>query len=150
MATTPSHVVDVEIDRAIDEDLIDQIIDDLAAHHVGVSSVGADPHILITLTLDEPNLLRAVTQAVTLTGRYGDVVGVSALPEQLRDEREGFTTDPHAQVIGAPDAARLLGISGAAVRKLAAKGTIAGTHLNDRAWSLDLASVLDYKERRGA
>lgn len=150
MATT-AHVVDLELDATVhDEDLVDAIMDDLAAQHVAVSGVGAPQHVLITLTLDEPDLLTALQTGHALASRHGTVIAAAALPEELRDAREDLAGDPLTQVIGAPDAARMLGISGSAVRALVARGKIAGTRLNGRSLSLDLASVLDYKERRGA
>jgi hypothetical protein len=147
---TIAHVVELELDQPVDEDLVDTIMEDLARHHVTVTGIGDPEHLQIILTLDEPDLLKALRTGHRLAARHGTVIAAAAIPEHLRDQREDLVADPLSQVIGAPDAARMLGISGAAVRALAAKGKIVGTRLNGRAWSLDLASVMDCKQRRGA
>lgn len=143
-----AHVIEVEIDAAPRDDLVEAVLDALAVHHVAAGATAGPEHLEIAITLDEPDLQAAVTQALHLVAPYGTPVALRVTPEDLRDQRAGLEGVDFAEILSPTQAADIVGVSRQAIHQLLKAGRIRGSQLTDKSWILDRASVQDYARRR--
>lgn len=107
------------------DDEADRALDALAEHHAVIGYENGSPSILITVPAD--TLRQALTTGLALAGQASDrdPLGISALLEQEWDRREGFVPVP--DLIGATEAAQLLGVSRQRIAQMVDEGKLPAT-----------------------
>lgn len=142
---TIDHVVEVEIDLHLDEDRIDTIMDGLASHHVALTEAPSG-NATVILTIPAADLAAAAKKGVSLARRHGAPLTVSAIAEELRDAREDLTAV--GERIGVAEAADIIGVTPAYVRRLIANEALPGERVGARTYSVARADVQAYARRR--
>lgn len=134
---TTLYAVTLELDHAPDETTTDWIVEQLADWHA-VAARHDSGNALALITLPAEGLPQAVATACRLVEPTYRVVSVEAMPEQLRDQRQGWA--PLPDLISVTEAAERLGISRAAAHKRIAAGTLPARQVGN-GWVVPASAV---------
>ncbi|WP_286959333.1 helix-turn-helix domain-containing protein [Arsenicicoccus sp. UBA7492] len=144
------YVVELETDHDVDENLIDDIMDTLAADHVAVAATAQEPtHLVITLTLDIDTPLQAAETAVDKVTPFAPVIGFTVTPEQLRDQRMDPTAEALPDMLPVSEAAALAGVRRQSIYSWLDQGHIKGRPPRaGYGWMVDRASLTAHLQSR--
>ena len=122
----------VEVDSTrIDEDVADELMGQLAQFH---PAVGTSPRgwLEARISLPAESLAQACVTASTVVESAAGAAAIACevMTEEEFDARQGFTTAP--DLIGAAEAAEILGVSTERVRQLAVAHRIQSEELSGR------------------
>lgn len=115
------YVVELELDTRPPAAALDAILDHLADWHASAGAVQSG-NLGITLTLPADGLRQAVATALALVEPIAPSLTVRALPERIRDERQGW--EAVDDTISALEAAEILGVSRQRVQQMVAEGKL--------------------------
>lgn len=121
---TQHYVVEVETDAAPTADVVDAVMEALVDVHPTVTSGPAQTAVIV-VTVPADSLRQAVSTTLSLVaGSLPTVaaVGVSAVPEHVRDVREGWAPVP--ELLSTTEAARVLGVSRQRVGQMIHEGVL--------------------------
>lgn len=141
-------VVEIETrERFTTDAQIDAVMDTLADFHVTLGdAAGGGSEVMITVPAE--SIDQAVRIALSLVRGLATVIGVVALPEEVRDAREGWVTVP--DLVDVTTAAEMLGVSRQRVHQLIHEGTLQATSPGPRTMVLPRDAVAAYIANRGA
>lgn len=132
-------VVLIETTERIHTDTdIDQVMDTLADFSVAIGDADAAGSE-ITVTVPADDLEQAVRLALSLVRPLATPLAVDALPEEVRDAREGWTPVP--DLVDVAGAAQILSMTPQWVRQLIDAGTLPATTAGTRATVLPRSAV---------
>ena len=142
------YVVTVELDRRTpkEDHELDTIMEAVAPLH-GALSTGDAGGLTISVTVPGEDLRQAVTIGLAATAEHGTPVGLTALPERVRDARDGWPAVP--ELVGATAAADMLKVSRQQVWNLIEGGSLPGQRVG-RDWVIPAAAVRALVEERSA
>lgn len=142
------YVVTVELDRRTpkEDHELDTIMEAVAPLH-GALSTGDAGGLTISVTVPGEDLRQAVTIGLAAAAEHGTPVGLTALPERVRDARDGWPAVP--ELVGATAAADMLKVSRQQVWNLIEGGSLPGQRVG-RDWVIPAAAVLALVEKRSA
>jgi len=130
-----TYIASIETNRrGADADAVDTLHDALAAYH---PSISMSPHgwTTITITVPAENLTQAAQTAAAVTEKAaGDLVSLTVMTEQERDQRIGFQTVP--ELVGVAEAATMLGVSPQRVRQMIDEGKLSAHRIGERGIAL--------------
>lgn len=142
------YVVTVELDRRTpkEDHELDTIMEAVAPLHGAVAS-GDAGGLTISVTVPGEDLRQAVTIGLAAAAEHGTPVGLTALPERVRDARDGWPAVP--ELVGATAAADMLKVSRQQVWNLIEGGSLPGQRVG-RDWVIPAAAVRALVEKRSA
>ena len=142
------YVVTVELDRRTpkEDHELDTIMEAVAPLH-GALSTGDAGGLTISVTVPGEDLRQAVTIGLAAAAEHGTPVGLTALPERVRDARDGWPAVP--ELVGATAAADMLKVSRQQVWNLIEGGSLPGQRVG-RDWVIPAAAVRALGEKRSA
>ncbi len=142
------YVVTVELDRRTpkEDHELDTIMEAVAPLH-GALSTGDAGGLTISVTVPGEDLRQAVTIGLAAAAEHGTPVGLTALPERVRDARDGWPAVP--ELVGATAAADMLKVSRQQVWNLIEGGSLPGQRVG-RDWVIPAAAVRALVEKRSA
>ncbi len=142
------YVVTVELDRRTpkEDHELDTIMEAVAPLH-GALSTGDAGGLTISVTVPGEDLRQAVTIGLAAATEHGTPVGLTALPERVRDARDGWPAVP--ELVGATAAADMLKVSRQQVWNLIEGGSLPGQRVG-RDWVIPAAAVRALVEKRSA
>lgn len=106
---TTHYVVDIEATTTPPgTGELDELTEALAAWHIALGRSAAG-NLTVTLTVPADNIGQAIATALAVVTPHLDALGLSCLPEQTRDERQGW--DPVPPLLSVTEAAERLGVS---------------------------------------
>lgn len=142
------YVVTVELDRRTpkEDHELDTIMEAVAPLH-GALSTGDAGGLTISVTVPGEDLRQAVTIGLAAAAEHGTPVGLTALPERVRDARDGWPAVP--ELVGATAAAEMLKVSRQQVWNLIEGGSLPGQRVG-RDWVIPAAAVRALVEKRSA
>ena len=140
------YVVTVELDRRTpkEDHELDTIMEAVAPLH-GALSTGDAGGLTISVTVPGEDLRQAVTIGLAAATEHGTPVGLTALPERVRDARDGWPAVP--ELVGATAAADMLKVSRQQVWNLIEGGSLPGQRVG-RDWVIPAAAVRALVEKR--
>ena len=103
--------------------------------------------LTISVTVPGEDLRQAVTIGLAAAAEHGTPVGLTALPERVRDARDGWPAVP--ELVGATAAADMLKVSRQQVWNLIEGGSLPGQRVG-RDWVIPAAAVRALVEKRSA
>lgn len=136
-----NYVVDIELDhRGVTDAMVDGIHSALDDWHVSISeSVAGNVQLLLTVPAE--NLRQALGTGLALAAQVDgkrEPLVIAAMPETLRDEREGWVPVP--ETMSVTQAADLLGITRQAVLQRIESGSIPAQKVG-REWRIPRRAV---------
>lgn len=142
-------VVTIETAERIQGDSdIDQVMDALADFGVAIGDADAAGS-QITVTIPADDLEQAARLALSLIRPLATPLAITeALPEEIRDAREGWTPVP--DLVDVAGAAQILGMTPQWVRQLIDAGTLPATTAGTRATVLPRSAVEALAKARNA
>ena len=142
------YVVTVELDRRTpkEDHELGTIMEAVAPLH-GALSTGDGGGLTISVTVPGEDLRQAVTIGLAAAAEHGTPVGLTALPERVRDARDGWPAVP--ELVGATAAADMLKVSRQQVWNLIEGGSLPGQRVG-RDWVIPAAAVRALVEKRSA
>ncbi|GGL27790.1 helix-turn-helix domain-containing protein [Phycicoccus endophyticus] len=114
------YVIDIETTER-DPELADEWIDQLAAWH-GVVSAGPTGALVVTLSLPAEGLAQATATGLAIVAGLATPVAITAQPESMRDERQGWPRVP--ELMSVAEAAEALGVSRQRVLQMIDEGKV--------------------------
>lgn len=122
------YVTETELDRRTpNTDELDAIIAGLADYHPALSTATSG-NLTITLTIPADTLRQAATTTLAVVGAdYGAPLTLSVQPEEVRDARLGWVPIP--DLVGATEAAQILGLSRQRIQQLVTAGKLPATRI---------------------
>lgn len=127
--------------KKISEDTADELMEALAAYHpsVGTSTRG---WLEARISVPAESLLQASTTALAVVEQATGVAAIYAevMAEEEFAAREGFTVEP--DIVSSAEAAKILHVSGARIRQLAAGGRLQEIPTEGRSKVFTRSSVL--------
>ncbi|GAB3884699.1 helix-turn-helix domain-containing protein [Terrabacter terrigena] len=115
------YVVELELDTKPAEAVVSRALDLLEAYHPAAAESPAGL-LEVAITLPADDLRQAVTTALALARPIAGVVAVSALPEAVRDRRQGW--DVVDELVGVSQAGEILGVSRQRVLQIINEGKL--------------------------
>ncbi|MDI1290608.1 MAG: excisionase family DNA-binding protein [bacterium] len=115
--------------QILTDDEADTILDALEQYHPAIGYTDGNASVLITVPAE--SLRQAVTTGLALiaTATDREPFGVAAMTEAAWDAREGFVPVP--ELIGADEAAVILGVSRPRIPQLVAEGKLPATKVGN-------------------
>lgn len=138
--TSTTYVVEVETTATFPTKGLEAFLDTwtttLEPWHPAIS--GTATHVVATITLPAETLTQAVAAAVAIVGQLAPALAVQAMPEQLRDARQGWAPVP--DMMSVADAAAALGVSRQRVLQMIDEGKLPGTKVG-RSYTVPRSAV---------
>jgi excisionase family DNA binding protein len=145
------HTVEVEVARRgrdVDVDELEAVLERLQDYH---ASLGTSPRgwlsALVSLPAESVAQAASTAAAVVSQAIGADVVAIEAMTAAEFDQREGFEKIP--DLVGASDAAQLLGVSRQAVQQMTEDGRLPSTRVGN-ALAIPRAAVDALRDRRAS
>lgn len=120
-----------------DDDVVDHLIDALAAYHPTASRDAG--HWQVTITLPAHSLSQAITTAQALAGPLGELIGMEVLPTAVFDKRAGLEA-LEVELLSVSQAAARLGVTPQTVRDRINNGTLPALRIG-RNWAVPEAAL---------
>jgi excisionase family DNA binding protein len=134
---TDHYVVELELDTKPTAAAAEAALVAVEDFHPSASTSAAGL-LEVTITLPAEGLRQAVAAALALVAPIAGVVRVQALPEAVRDAREGW--DVLDDLVSAPEAAEILGVSRQRILQLIGEGKLPGRRIG-REYAIPRAAV---------
>lgn len=142
------YIVEIETrERFATDAQIDTVMDTLADFHVAVGDASGGGSE-VTLTVPAEGVDQAVRIALSLVRGLASVIGVTALPEEVRDAREGWV--PMPDLVDVATAADMLDMTPQWVRQLINDGSLQATNAGPRTTVVPRSAVEALAAERAA
>lgn len=117
------YQIDAELTgKPLTDTEVDHALDGLPGMSAVISDSHAHPDILLTISADDVVQATALAVAVIERATARTVTAVQVMPTEVWDARQGFVPVP--ELIGATDAAALLGVSRQRIAQLVDEGKL--------------------------